>query len=156
MVLGNHEEMMIEACQNGNSATWWASYGSWAKWIDPEEMIEWARRFSELPIALTIEADGYKIGICHAEPDGQAWEKNRDNPRSKDVMLWGRRVLSGKTSYDVNGVDLTIHGHTPLDNPKWVGNRYFMDTGAWETGVLTIRNIDDVFRELSERNSLWK
>ena len=155
MVLGNHEEMMIEACQQGTSATWWASYGSWAKWKDPEEMMAWARRFEQAPISMTIECDGFLAGICHAEPDGQDWESSRDNERSRDVMLWGRRVLNGKSPYDVEGVDITIHGHTPLDKPKWVGNRYFMDTGACESGVIALRKLNDVFEEYKQRQALW-
>ena len=62
-------------------------------------------------------------------------------------MLWGRRVLRGDIDYDVDGVDITIHGHTPIDDPKWVGNRYFIDTGAWETGNLIFRNIADIYSE---------
>ena len=70
-------------------------------------------------------------------------------------MLWGRRVLRTNPDYDVDGVDFTLHGHTPLDQCKWIGNRYFMDTGAWFSGNLTLRRIDDIYAELTNRRSLF-
>ncbi len=158
MVRGNHEEMLINACGGGGggeSYNWWVSYGAWAKWIDPEKMQAWARRLKELPIAMTIDLNEYQIGICHAETDGQNWRKMIENPRSVDVMLWGRRVLRGKSPYDVEGVDITIHGHTPLDKPQWVGNRYFMDTGACETGTLTLRKLSDIYMEYKTARDLF-
>jgi len=147
MVRGNHEQMLIDACKNGEGYDWWNSYGAWSKWIDLSEIKLWANKFSELPISLTLEVGQYSVGICHAEPDGQSWMRSRENPRSESVMLWGRRVLRGESNYDVEGVDITIHGHTPLESPKWVANRYFLDTGAWDTGKLTFRNIADICSE---------
>ena len=147
MVRGNHEQMLIDACLNGEGYDWWNSYGTWSKWLDTELVKSWAANFSKLPISLTINEGTYSVGICHAEPDGQNWIVSRENPRSESVMLWGRRVLRGDIDYDVVGVDITIHGHTPIDDPKWVGNRYFIDTGAWETGNLIFRNIADIYSE---------
>jgi len=155
MVRGNHEEMLINACGGGGeSYNWRASFGSWAKRIDPEEMSAWGKRLQALPIAITIETDKYLVGICHAEPDGQDWNKMVENPKSINVMLWGRRVLSKRPKYDVEGVDITIHGHTPIDRPVWVGNRYFMDTGAGHGQDLTVRKINDIHSEYAQRQLL--
>lgn len=157
MVRGNHEEMLINACGGaGESYSWWASYGAWAKWINPQEMNAWAKRLQLLPIAITLEMDGYSVGICHAEPDGQDWEKMVSNSRSVDVMQWGRRVLSKPPAYDVDGVDITLHGHTPLDQPTWIGNRYFIDTGAGHGQDLTARKIDDIHAEYTQKSSIWR
>ena len=149
MVRGNHEQMLIDACKNGEGYDWWNSYGAWSKWINQDEMKSWADRFSDLPISLTVQMDSFSVGICHAEPDGQDWLISRDSPRSESVMLWGRRVLRGDVSYDVEGVNITIHGHTPLETPQWVGNRYFLDTGAWDTGTLTFRKLTDIYSEFT-------
>jgi len=157
MVRGNHEEMLINACGGGGeSYSWWSSYGSWAKWIDPEEMEAWAKRFQSMPLAITLDGEGYTVGICHAEPDGQDWMTMRDNQRSAEVMMWGRRVLRNPPDYDVDGVGFTVHGHTPLDRPTWVGNRYFMDTGAGHGDALTVRKIDDIWAELRNKQSIFK
>jgi len=154
MVRGNHEDMMINACSGGESYNWWASYGSWAKRISPEDMNAWARRLAAQPLSITLPVGSYKVGICHAETDGQDWDEMIDNPESENAMLWGRRVLRSRPDYDVKGVKITIHGHTPLEHPIWVGNRYFMDTGACESGLLTVRKIADVIDEFHLRSSL--
>ena len=155
MVRGNHEQMLIDACKNGEGYDWWNSYGAWSKWICQDEMQSWADRFSNLPISLTLQMDSFSVGICHAEPDGQDWVIARDNPGSESVMLWGRRVLRGDVDYDVEGVNITIHGHTPLGRPKWVGNRYFLDTGAWDTGKLTFRKISEIYSEFTAVKNMF-
>lgn len=155
MVRGNHEEMLINASNGfGESYNWRASYGRWARRIDPEKLQSWAKKLQSLPIAITLELDGYSVGICHAEPDGQNWQNMVVNPKSVDVMQWGRRVLRNRPSDNVMGVDFTLHGHTPLERPTWVGNRYFMDTGAGHGEPLTLRKIDDIWAELTLRQAL--
>ena len=156
MIRGNHEEMLMNACGgDGEDYNWWGSYGAWAKRIDSEEMTAFAAGLKALPVTMTIDMGDYKVGLCHAEPDGRDWNAMKDNPRSEAVMIWGRRVLRNKPDYNVEGVEITIHGHTPLERPTWVGNRYFMDTGASESGVLTLRKIKDVFSDFSDRKTLW-
>jgi len=76
MVRGNHEEMLINASTgNGESYNWWSSYGRWANRMDPESVRAWAVRLQALPVLMTLEMDGYSVGICHAEPDGLDWVK---------------------------------------------------------------------------------
>jgi len=150
MVRGNHEDMLINACgAGGESYNWWDNYGSWAKRIDPAEMETLAKKIQSLPVAMTIQLEGYDVGICHAEPDGKNWKTMVDNPGSENVMLWGRRVLRNKPEYDVEGVDFTVHGHTPLESPLWVGNRYFIDTGVFYSKKLVLRKLNDIFEEYS-------
>ena len=56
---------------------------------------------------------------------------------------------------ETDGIDITIHGHTPLEFPQWVKNRYFMDTGAWYSDVLTLRNIEDIYNEHNYKHSVF-
>ncbi len=146
-VRGNHEQMMAEDHLFGTGYPWRSEFGYWANSMTEDHITYWAKRILSLPIAATLSFQQYQIGICHAEPDGLDWKKSRTTPASKDVMMWGRKVLRSPPGFDVEGVAITIHGHTPLDKPRWVGNRYFLDTGAWETGNLTVRKIDDIFDE---------
>ncbi|WP_051279899.1 metallophosphoesterase [Hellea balneolensis] len=155
LVRGNHEQMLIDAVKNGEGYDWWNSYGSWTKWILPEKVESWAKQLALLPISMTLQCEEFAVGICHAETDGQNWKASRENPRSENAMLWGRRILRGNIDYNVEGVDITIHGHTPLDSPRWVGNRYFLDTGAWETGILTLRKVADLFSEYNSVSSVF-
>ena len=155
MVCGNHEEMFIDACRRGGGGSWLTSYGEWANRLSNDELNGWADQLEKLPISMTIEMNGYSAGLCHAEPDGLEWVGTRDNISSNQVMVWGRRVLRGNVRGTVQGVDITIHGHTPVELPTWVDNRYFLDTGAWFSGEMTLRQIDDIYKEYSDRQSLF-
>ena len=156
MVLGNHEEMMMEAILQGKGYNWSVEYGEWADKLSHQEREEWALRLSELPISMTVEHENFSYGICHAETDGVDWSNTRDDPDSKASMVWGRRILRGQSNaMAINGIDITIHGHTPLEFPQWVKNRYFMDTGAWYSDVLTLRNIEDIYNEHNYKHSVF-
>lgn len=147
MVRGNHEQMMVEALRGKRWPRWRRNYGGWTLEMKKSTLKSWAKRLSKTPIALTLDQGDFSVGLCHAEPDGRNWTQMRDNPGSAKPMMWGRRVLhTGKTK-PVKGVDITIHGHTPLNRPRWMGNRYFMDTGAGHGGPLTLRNIADIHAE---------
>ena len=155
MVRGNHEEMMIAACQ-GEERHWWTSFGFWTRDIDPKLLDKWAKSLMDLPITMTLKTAEFSVGLCHAEPDGADWCAMRENRDSVNVLMWGRRVLRTPPDYQVDGVDFTVHGHTPVEQPVWVGNRYFMDTGAGHGQALTVRKIDDIWAEYSQRQALWK
>jgi len=65
--------------------------------------------------------------------------------------MWGRTVLRGEGDLKaVNGVDFTVHGHTPIPQPRRIGNRYFLDTGAGDGDRLTVRSLDQLFQEYSD------
>ncbi len=155
MVRGNHEEMFIDACRRGGGGSWLTSYGDWAQKLSHGELNSWADQLEQLPISMTLDLNGHLIGLCHAEPDGLNWVNSRDDTSSGQVMVWGRRVLKGNATGVVQGVDITIHGHTPVELPTWVDNRYFLDTGAWFSGELTVRKISDIHKEYSDRRSLF-
>lgn len=40
-------------------------------------------------------------------------------------------------------IDLTIHGHTPLDAPLLLGNALFIDTGCFQGGPLTLLEAEE-------------
>ena len=157
MVLGNHEQMMMDAILFGKGFNWAIEYGKWSKRFSYKELEDWAGRLSELPVSMTVKHKSFSFGICHAETDGVDWQESRDNPDSKAVMVWGRRILRGdKKVPSIDGVDITIHGHTPLELPQWVENRYFIDTGAWYSDVLTLRNVEDIYAEYNLKRSVFE
>jgi len=147
MVRGNHEQMLIEAHKLGRKHGFWKNTGKWTKKLSDKELAKWVERLDDLPIAMTLKIKNASVGICHAETDGRNWKKSRDKFESINAMLWGRRVLRRKPKFKVKGVDFTIHGHTPLRKPKWVKNRYFLDTGSNVSKNLTVVNIKDLHKE---------
>ena len=151
MVLGNHEMALLEAIENKTLKTYARQYDNWVRKVPRKDLKAWGKLLSKCPISITVKGPDYTCGICHAEPDGNAWKKTRDRQKSRWVMLMGRRTLRRKTKTKVRGVDFTIHGHTPLEKSKWVANRFFIDTGAWYSDKLTFKALDDVYASHKKR-----
>ena len=155
MVRGNHEQMMIDAVLAEKDRSWLTEYGSWSGKMPDAKRRDWARRFAGLPTSFTLDCGNFLAGICHAEPPSLDWT-DVTNPETETRMLWGRKTLAHNPKVDVSGVDITVHGHSPLETPAWVGNRYFMDTGAWYTGTLMVLNIRDIWDEHQALSQLFK
>lgn len=151
MVLGNHETAFIEAVSEGRVKNYARQYDDWILKLPCKDLKKWARLLSKTPTALTLKAKDYTVGICHAEPDGLSWKKSRDRRKSIPIMLMGRRALRKQLKSPVKGVDFTVHGHTPMAKAMWVGNRYFMDTGAWYSDKLTFKPLDEIYKVHNKR-----
>lgn len=140
-VMGNHEDMMINAFLHPEDNDMWISLGG--NWIytisleDAKYFVEYAA--THLPLSITVETDKGDIGICHAEAPGQNWSATiNPDTTARNVMLWSReRIRTGDISL-VEGVVATIHGHTIVKEPLLLGNCNFIDTGAYRTGKLTM------------------
>ncbi len=150
-VRGNHEQMMIDCINHASFPSWRRNYGQWLNGISEEETRTWADRLDDLPIAITLDCRNFKVGICHAETSGLDWNTMVNDTDCYQQMMWGRKVLRGDVNLGVvDGVDLTVHGHTPIPQPRRIGNRFFLDTGAGDGGRLTVRNVDQLFQEYSD------
>jgi serine/threonine protein phosphatase 1 len=108
-----------------------------------------AHKIKDLPIAITIEmVDGRNVGITHAEPSVKVWSQEDDVwglPTVRQVALWGRSLIKAGKPVKTKGIDLTIHGHTPLKKPLRIGNAVFIDTGCVYGDHLTLINLDEAF-----------
>ena len=69
-----------------------------------------------------------------------------NNPCAKQSAVWGRDFVEYKDCEEyqkpLSGVDLLIHGHTPVKAPLKVGNRLHIDTGLVYGKHLTIYEMD--------------
>lgn len=140
-IKGNHEMMLIEARYLKTNYRSWIENngGAWWQDIDQETQIKIRQRLEELPVAFEVTSDSGKIGIVHADvPVGLSWQKivhsiHFDN-EVRDYLLWSRNrykyyQLTGETER-VEGIDLIVIGHTPMNKPLHISNLYFIDTGA--------------------------
>jgi len=130
---GNHEEMMLNSLEdpgaeiqwllNGGAATL-ASYGGTV----PPEHLAWLRG---LPIAYATEHQFFvHAGVRPGVPlDAQKPEE----------MLWIRRLFLDS---DEDFGKHVVHGHTPARQPELRANRSNLDTGAFQTGTLTVGVFD--------------
>lgn len=152
-VRGNHEQMMIDWASGESFPSWQREFGGWLDGLEPSEVMYWVDKVKSLPISMTIEGSDYLTGICHAEPCGYDWTAMIFDQTAHQQMMWGRKVLRGQVNSGlVNGVDITVHGHTPVPQVRRIGNRHFIDTGAGVGEYLTVLNIADMvanYREFS-------
>ncbi|WP_368904398.1 metallophosphoesterase family protein [Taklimakanibacter lacteus] len=132
-LMGNHEEMLLDAIDTGDPSHWLsnggaatlASYGV----RDPQELpagdVAWMR-------SLRLSYDDGKRFFAHAGVDP-------DLPldrQPKEALLWIRdRFHRSQADYG----RLIMHGHTPLDHarPEIRPNRVNIDTACVYGGVLT-------------------
>lgn len=152
MVLGNHEAAFIEAVKSGKIKPYGRQVDDWVKDVPRKDLKKWARLLEKRPVSITLKSKYYEVGLCHAEPDGNYWNKTRAKKKSRMIMLMGRRVLRKPPKAKMRGVDFTVHGHTPLHKAKWIGNRYFVDTGAWYSDKLIFKTFDSIFQDLKKRS----
>lgn len=132
---GNHEEMLVAARRGGAEMSLWLmngghetleSYGG----AIPLSHLVW---MAELPSVLI---EPYRIFV-HAGVD----ETIPLTEQGDDILLWTRTEPNYSGHYW--GKHL-CHGHTPsLSNPRTVGNRTNVDSGAVFGGVLSCAVFDD-------------
>jgi len=143
-LLGNHEDMLIQASQ------------SWLK------RRQWLRNGGDETLRSYDSKTGSMFDVSLVEPAHVEWLKalplfHRDKHRvyvhagleegvpldrqSKHTLIW-KRYLSG--SNEGYGDFHIVHGHNPIeDGPLLLLNRTDLDTGAYYTGRLVVGVFDD-------------
>ncbi len=149
-VLGNHEWLALTALgDQGTRHDWdlWQTNGG--GWIHGENAREVKIRLEEaaryLPLGREVGVDGKRIGICHAEPP-RNWNGLRESPESLlEPTIWSRSRIREGDITPVGGIDAVVVGHTPVPEPRWLGNVFYADTGAFlRDGKLTLVNLADL------------
>lgn len=157
-VFGNHEEMAIsvsEAKEDDQLLKAMRVYkdmngNGW--FLDRPKHVQaiYAAAFETLPYLIEIEGpNNTKIGIAHAEIWTNSWKEIVESyhERDKQHVIWGREIpklhrdRGIKTYKPVEGIDLVIHGHSTTPNPYKLGNRLYIDTGAY--GSFTIMSLQE-------------
>lgn len=159
-VRGNHEQMAIGVAEGRHDlGNYLANGGGWFLALDDEGQRFHAEAFSDMPYAVEVEMpDGRMVGIVHADVAGNDWTDFRDalcNPASnnkmhnlREIALWSRSriqaIQSGYPIAEINGIDLVLVGHTPLDNVSRFANIVYTDTGAVFGGKLSVIEISSL------------
>ncbi|AUR87423.1 calcineurin-like phosphoesterase [Vibrio phage 1.101.O._10N.261.45.C6] len=153
MVLGNHEELMINSILDNNiqyQDCWMVNGGTWFAFLSEDEQREVKDVCQHLrdtfPYTLCLERNGKKILISHGDYPLDFYSKGVN--LSPDRIIWNRDRINTYKSYGreqrIQDVDLAVFGHTPLREPTRSGNCCWIDTGACfkKENVLTLLNID--------------
>lgn len=151
-VRGNHEQMAIGVASGKHDrGNYYANGGGWFLELPSERQREIANVFATLPLAIEVETSQGRIGIIHAEvPEGD-WDWFRaqlgknlsNNARNKlfETALWARDKITIDETSDVSGVTSVYVGHTPVSQPRVLGNVHYIDTGAVYQRYLTLVEI---------------
>lgn len=132
---GNHEEMLWGASSGESDVDWWLVNGGRETLISydgtvPGRHLKWIK---ELP---TILVERFRIFVHAGVDDTRPLEQQDDGvflwirpPEDYSGEYWGRHLC---------------HGHTPSTaNPRTVGNRTNVDSGAVFSGILSCAIFDD-------------
>jgi len=182
-VIGNHEEMMLNALseptlevygnRNRMMQHWVGNGGDWYYGIDQAEIDELKNIFCplikhELPVGIEFIAEnGKRVGITHAGlPRGWTWGQVKEDLECTQGLgakviqecLWTRtKIQDNSFMFDVLGIDLLINGHTPSIKEVWRGNNVFIDLGICNGGKLRPINVLDLLaREEKNEHYAWK
>jgi len=165
-VLGNHEVFMIDCLLGGKWGDvnlWYANGGQWLEREDLELMRWVANQLNDkVPLTRSVKTVDGKIGISHAQPPCRNWkdcEDQRLNAYQIETSLWARSLIENKLmTWKCENVDLTLHGHTPVQEYKKIGNAMFIDTGSYfkefgynEYPGVRILRIDDIIKNMGDR-----
>lgn len=138
-VRGNHEQMLIDACDPTNP---WAENllfqngGQWFFNLDHIKQKEIGWVFEALPFMIEVEMpNGTTFGIVHADVPFNDWNKAKErlyqeDEQVKNFLLWDRTRWQGTLIGNVDGVDYVLVGHTPMDTVVQENNIIRLDTGA--------------------------
>lgn len=145
-VMGNHQQLPFEG-----QALHMMNGGSWLYEKEPQEIGHIKSIFKDAPIILEVTLKGFKFGVVHAAYLSDDWNQAEYIARShKYECLWDReqiRSFVNNKAENINdptvkNIDAVFHGHTPLKEPFSIGNRHWIDTGAFATGVLTLVQVN--------------
>ena len=152
-VRGNHEQMCIDGFKDIHYAEihFKQNGGRWFYQLERQQRAQIVEKFAALPIVLEISFKHKKYGFVHAHIENNDWEIFKQeillNTRKAgrwpvDLAIWGREraraALDEARFQQVAHVDEVYLGHTVLPQATQKHNCFFIDTGAFMTGKLTV------------------
>ena len=162
-IKGNHEQIMIDATrkdvdhpsQKWESVSMWVNNGgTWYREL-PEALKGYAARLISLANELPNGVRVGDIGVVHAEcplPDWDLLAIDQGNLITSAAM-WSRTRENYGIKTLVEGVSAVVVGHTPVKEPKVLGNHVYIDTGAcfYADRELTILSYNEIIALVNSR-----
>lgn len=151
-VLGNHEDMLINASKDPveEMELWVQNGGEWGLELDPANLAHYAAVLAKLPLVITVGKGVSRFNVFHAEffGDDLALDLPSYTGQVRERLLWGRALIQNPRKKDLHhGLSTSFCGHTPVKCPKQIGSHVFIDTGCGypkRTGTLTIARAADL------------
>lgn len=154
-VRGNHEEMFIDAYEDGwesvSGQMLFANGGEWVKSCTPQMLKAIYEAFKDLPLAIELTTNKETIGVVHAQVPYNNWEEFSKLTRAELEFNAGSTAQWARTNYDyrlqiqVKGVDRLFVGHTPTFSGEieQLGNTYYCDLGSFFRNKICMLEIEN-------------
>lgn len=145
-VLGNHEVLMVNAMKYKNSSdrmVWLSNGGDWIASTAPSQWPEWFEKIEQLPLAIEIEApSGIRYGIVHADFPGNHWDELPSfSEQDASRCVWSRSAFNSRSEHKIDGIDVIIHGHNIVKQELHLGNRWYIEPGAFKGNDFIIKQL---------------
>jgi serine/threonine protein phosphatase 1 len=127
---GNHEQMLLDALEKGDSYNWMLNGGestlkSYGEDVRVNEISEEHINFYKETL-LYYESDNYFFVHAGAPPH-QTLEQSKSDPKAHQFFLWGRDHLNVS---DTPWEKTVVFGHTPRSSPIKKNKMIGIDTGC--------------------------
>ncbi len=163
MVTGNHDHYPM-----GNYDYWMQNDGYWFDEIrvqKPERaaiILEKLHKIAQQPLAIELLKSDLRVGVVHGDVPGNCWRQlqqfasEHELPKTIDnEPNWQRTLLSGRSILKVKSlntlemlrvahIDFVVSGHVVVDEPEFITNRAYIDTGAYCTDKLTVMSLPEL------------
>lgn len=129
MIIGNHEQMIIDAWKarqpySSHGAGWWMQ-------LTDESQAMVARKLQTLPYVIEIESERGMVGVVHANvPTGLTWKDFTARIHEEEILqqaIWERDRITRHDRRGVEGIWRVCIGHTYLSMPQRLDNVVALD-----------------------------
>ncbi len=145
-VLGNHELLMVSAMKESNSndrMVWLSHGGDWIASTSPTQWPAWFEKIEQLPLAIEVSnVHGTRYGIIHAEFPSTHWaDIHQFDEQDTARCIWSRSHFNNRSKHIIEGIDVVIHGHNVIEEELHLGNRWYIEQGAYLGNDFTIKQL---------------
>ncbi len=135
-VLGNHELLMLNAMKhkiNSDRILWFSHGGEWIASTAPDQWPAWFELIEQLPLAIEVTgSNNTRYGIVHADFPGDHWDEFKDfSEKDLKHCIWSRGSFKSRSNHTIEGIDILIHGHNVVEEELHMGNRWYIEQGAY-------------------------
>ncbi|MCT7361182.1 metallophosphoesterase [Thalassolituus pacificus] len=148
-VIGNHEQLLYEAFREDNATSRELILlhgGDWILQHDKSLWDDWFRRIEQLPLAIElINRHDESVAVIHADFPLADWQDfdQLDNHLAERA-IWAREPFKQQTPGNIAGIDWIIYGHNVTEHELRIGNRLYIDAGAFLARDFIIKDIDQL------------
>lgn len=148
-VIGNHEQLFVEAFREGNAAQLELILKHGGDWAQHYSVEQWQRFFAyidALPLAIELENKrGEKIAVIHADYPLANWQDfSQLTPELAKRAIWAREPFQQQLPGRIEGIDWMIYGHNVTEQELRIDNRLYIDAGVFLNRRYFIKDIDQL------------